>query len=112
MKNLMEYKGYFTKPEFDAEDMIIHGKILFISDAYIFHGESLSEYEKMFQESVEMYLEDCKELGKTPQKTFKGSLNVRLTPENHRLLALKAAEQGISINKLIDKTLTEFVHSA
>lgn len=38
-------------------------------------------------------------------QTFSGKLLVRVPPEQHRELAIEAAEQGISMNRLISKKL-------
>jgi len=49
--------------------------------------------------------------GETPPsplsgKSFSGKFVVRLPPEVHRDLAIKAAEQGISLNRLISSRLS------
>ncbi len=36
---------------------------------------------------------------------FSGKLVLRMTPEKHRLLALEAAEQGVSLNQYINSRL-------
>ncbi len=35
------------------------------------------------------------------EMSFSGTLSLRMTPEQHRRVALEAAEQGVSINKLL-----------
>ena len=39
-------------------------------------------------------------------KTFSGKFMVRIPPEEHRELAIKAAESGISINRLVSSLLS------
>jgi len=46
--NVMEYKGYKVSMEFDAEDKIIVGRVLDIDDIIVFHGESVTQFEKSF----------------------------------------------------------------
>ncbi len=51
-------------------------------------------------------LTEMEELGEpTPrplgETSFSGTLSLRMTPEQHRRVALEAAEQGVSINKLL-----------
>jgi predicted HicB family RNase H-like nuclease len=36
---------------------------------------------------------------------FKGKLSVRIPPEQHRALVLEAAEQGVSVNRLVSRKL-------
>jgi predicted HicB family RNase H-like nuclease len=38
-------------------------------------------------------------------KKFKGHLTVRIPPEKHRELAIRSAEEGVSINQLITSLL-------
>ena len=38
-------------------------------------------------------------------RQFKGNIAVRVPPERHRELAMEAAEQGVSLNRLISKKL-------
>ncbi len=39
-------------------------------------------------------------------KTYSGKFQVRLPPEQHRNLAIKAAEQGTSLNRYVSSKLT------
>jgi predicted HicB family RNase H-like nuclease len=54
---------------------------------------------------------DMRDNGETPPsplsgKNFSGKFIVRLPPEVHRDLAIKAAEEGISLNRLISSKLS------
>jgi len=40
------------------------------------------------------------------EKHFSGKFQVRIPPEQHRMLAIKAAEEGISLNRYISAKLT------
>ena len=102
MKNsMLEYKGYHASVEFDAEDMIFVGEVFGITDSLNFHGTSVDELEKMFKQCIDNYLEVCKQIGKEPDKEFKGSFNVRITPELHKRAALEAANQKITLNQYV-----------
>ncbi|WP_300344924.1 type II toxin-antitoxin system HicB family antitoxin [Nesterenkonia sp.] len=55
-------------------------------------------------------LVDMQESGETPpepiaERTFSGKFQVRIPPELHRQLALEAAEQNVSLNRLASKRL-------
>ena len=39
-------------------------------------------------------------------RNYSGKFQVRITPERHRMLAIEAAEQNISLNRLISDKLT------
>ena len=110
MSKMMEYNGYHAQIEYDADDEIFVGKVYGISDSLYFHGASVDELEKMFRQSIDNYLAMCLECGKTPEREYKGSFNVRISPELHREIAIQAAEDGITLNQYVlnalEKSLT------
>lgn len=109
MSDTMTYKGYIGSVSFSAEDEIFYGKIEAINDLIMFEGESVKELKRAFHEAVDDYIETCKQMGREPQKTFKGSFNVRIDPEIHRQSAIKAAITGISLNQFVQKALERAV---
>ena len=105
MSKMMEYNGYHAQIEYDAEDELFVGKVYGITDSLNFHGTSVAELEAMFHQSIDNYLAMCAEAGKVPDKEFKGSFNVRISPELHREISLHAAEEGITLNQYVLKAL-------
>ena len=62
------------------------------------------------QRFVRGCVEDMKENGETPpepiaNRTYSGKFLVRVPPETHRALALRAAEEGVSLNRLVSARL-------
>ena len=84
MGKMMEYKGYHASIEFDSDDNIFVGEVFGIADMLSFHGSSVPELKQMFEQSIDNYLELCATIGKEPEKEFKGTFNVRITPELHK----------------------------
>lgn len=111
MKNVLEYKGYTGSVEFSAEDKVFFGKLTGIRDVVTFEGETVKKLTKAFQDAVNDYLAMCLELGKEPDKEYKGSFNVRLKPKVHRLAAMKSAALKISLNQFIEKVVEREVLS-
>jgi predicted HicB family RNase H-like nuclease len=109
MENIIRYKDFIGTVQFSADDMVFHGKIEFITDLVTFEGASVEELVRAFEEAVEDYIELCEELDKTPQRSFKGTFNVRISPELHRRAALASIERGISLNKLVEESLEKCV---
>ena len=70
---MIEYKGYAGMAEYDEEAKIFHGQVINIRDVITFEGESLSDAEKAFRESVDDYLAWCREDGKEPDKPHSGA---------------------------------------
>lgn len=57
MSNVMEYKGYYAKIEFSAEDNTFVGRVLGINDILMFDGNTADELWNMFAETIEDYME-------------------------------------------------------
>lgn len=109
MGNMLMYKGYHAAIEFDQEDMLLVGEVFGIQDSLNFHGRSVEEIEAMFHQSIDNYLELCKELGKKPDKEFKGSFNVRIAPSLHRAAALAAKQRKITLNEFVETAIHDAV---
>ena len=101
----MEYKGYVGKVEYDEDAQVFSGVVINTRDIITFHGESVGELKKAFEDSVDDYLQWCEEDGVSPEKTYSGRLNLRLSPETHKKAAINAKKKGISLNKYIEKAI-------
>ncbi len=111
MNKLLEYNGYYASVDFSAEDEVFHGKLIGINDLVTFEGDSVMELKSAFHEAVEDYLETCKEINKSPDKTYKGSFNVRIPSELHRRAALYASMQKLSLNDFVRKAIDSTIGS-
>lgn len=109
--NVLEYKGYHTKVEFDSVDLVLRGKIEGINDLVDFECEDPKAVEKEFHEAVDDYLEFCKEVGKEPDKEYKGTFNVRISPELHKKLVNVAMKNGDSLNASVEKAIQGYISS-
>lgn len=110
MKNLGPYNGYIGSLEFDSNDKILHGKILFIRDIITYEAENAAEIENAFKEAVDEYLEDCKFLGVDPDKSLSGTFNVRISPDLHKEISQKSTLKGISLNQYVTQALEHYAH--
>ena len=70
--NILEYKGYHSKIEYDAESKVLRGKIEGVSDFIDFETDDIADVENQFHQAVDDYIEFCKEVGKKPEKEYKG----------------------------------------
>ncbi len=103
--NILTYKDYVGSVSFSAEDEVFYGKIERINDLVTFESENAHNLKKAFEEAVDGYLTYCAEKGVPPEKPFKGSFNVRVKPSLHKRAYMKALQEGISLNKYIEKAL-------
>lgn len=110
---MMEYKGYVGCVTFDDDANIFHGEIVDTHDIITFQGKSVEEIRQAFHDSIDEYLEWCKERNKTPDKPFSGKLVVRIPPALHRSIFLSAKQEGKSLNRWIEDYLaSSFSHSS
>lgn len=107
--SVLHYRGYTAKPEYSAEDKVFYGTLLGIDDVVDFMSDDAKQIEAEFHSAVDEYLDFCKEIGKEPQKAFSGQFNVRITPELHRRIYLAAREDGVSLNKEVEKAISAFL---
>ncbi|MEN8254669.1 MAG: type II toxin-antitoxin system HicB family antitoxin [Verrucomicrobiota bacterium] len=103
----MGYKGYLGSVECSFEDNCLFGQLLHVNDLVNFEADTPAALQEAFEQAVDDYLETCKELGKEPDKAFKGSFNVRVTPELHKAAVVIATQQEISLNEFVAQTLRE-----
>ena len=105
--NTLTYKDYIGSVNFSEKDNVFFGKVEGINALVNFEGESVSELRKAFQEAVDDYLELCKKSGQTPETAFKGSFNVRISPELHKKVFVYAMAHQSSMNRYIEETLAK-----
>lgn len=105
--NIMQYKSYAARVEFDAEDRIFVGHLAGIRDIVGFHGESVAELEAAFHEAVNDYIEACRKLGQKPERPASGKLLLRMPAENHAAAARAAELAGKSLNQWAADVLRE-----
>ena len=53
----------------------------------------------------DMLIQDEAIPGPISSKSYSGKLMLRITPDSHRMLAIQAAEHGVSLNRLISSKL-------
>lgn len=100
MKHL-NHKGYTGSIEYSVEDNLLYGKVYGLQGLISYEGKTGKELEKDFKEAVDQYLNECKAEGKTPEKPFKGSFNVRIPSTLHQRAAILAMEAKISLNAFV-----------
>ena len=105
MNNTMTYKGYTAVIGFSAEDECLVGHLAGINDIVGFHGESVEEVRKAFEEAVDFYLESCAKAGHEPNKPYSGKVTLRLPPDLHARLAVQADAHGKSLNSWLVSAL-------
>jgi predicted HicB family RNase H-like nuclease len=109
--SVMNYKSYAARIDYSEEDGVFVGHIAGIRDVVGFHGESVQELRAAFEEAVNDYLETCAKLGRDPQKPYSGKLSLRLEPELHATVAMKAELAHKSINQWVAEVISREAHA-
>ncbi|MCJ7499886.1 type II toxin-antitoxin system HicB family antitoxin [bacterium] len=102
---MFNYKGYVGRIDYDDEVGTFHGEVINTRDVITFQGKSVNELKKALRESVEDYLEFCRERGEEPDRPFSGKFVVRVPPEVHREAFLKAKSEGKSLNAWVREAI-------
>ena len=110
MNNILEYKGYRAEIKYYTESSSLHGIVIGIRDYVDFECDDLHKVEKEFHDAVDDYLDFCAEVGKEPEKEYRGQFNVRIDPSLHRELAYRAASEEKSINSIVEKAIAEYLN--
>jgi len=112
VKNTMTYRNYTGSVEFSEADGLFYGRVLGIRSLISYEGSTAKELVEDFHGAVDDYLESCQSEGITPEVAYKGSFNVRTTPDIHRRAAIYAMEHGESLNSFVTEALEEKLAAA
>ena len=110
MNDIIQFQNYYASVHYSADDEVFYGKILGINDLISFEGASVKELKTSFEDAVEDYLETCRTIGKTPEKTYKGTFNVRVSSTLHKEAATFAAVHNITLNEFVKRALSFTLH--
>ena len=111
MSNTIEYKGYIGSVEFSEEDGVFFGKVMGIRAMVSYEGEKAHDLVEDFHSAVDSYLETCAAEGIEPEKAYKGSFNVRISPELHKQAAITAAARQMSLNSFVESSIAQAVRA-
>ncbi len=109
MSDVAEYvRLYSYLVEYSPEDEVYVAQCLELG--IMAHGDTQEEAIKEIKEATRVHLLMLSEDGdQIPEplslREFSGKLNLRMTPEKHRQIALKAKAQGVSLNHYINSRL-------
>jgi len=106
---MLIYKGYIGHVEFDDEADIFHGEVINTRDVITFKGRTVAELKKAFHDSINDYLDFCKERNEEPEKPFSGKFNLRIDPELHRQVYITARQHKVSLNQWIAEAIRHHI---
>jgi predicted HicB family RNase H-like nuclease len=107
MTDKLVYKDFIGSISFSADDATFYGKVEGVNDLVIFEGDTVKKLQSAFKEAVNDYISLCASKNKLPYKSFKGSFNVRISPELHAKAFKKAMIEGKSLNEFIEAAIAK-----
>ena len=105
MNNTMIYKGYIGSVEFSEEDCLFYGSLQGIKSLVDYDGATAKELIEDFHNAVDNYLEVCTAEGVEPERPYKGSFNIRISPDLHKKAAIYAINHNVSLNSVVEQAL-------
>ena len=76
---------------------------------YPYEGTTAQELVADFHEAVDDYLALCREEGTEPETAYKGSFNVRISPELHKQAVIYAQGSQKSLNSFVEEAIAAYV---
>ena len=109
MKDMMAYGDFTGSVHYSDEDRLFYGRVEFIRSLISYEGTDVDSLRQAFEESVDDYLAQCEQEGKTPEQPFKGTFNIRTGSDLHRRAVMQAKEQGLNLNRLVTEALEKYL---
>lgn len=107
---MMEYQGYVGRiTSVDEEQGTFHGEVAGIADVVTFEGATAAELAQAFRESVDDYLDYCRERQEAANRPDAATLEVRLPDELQRRATAAARQAGQSLDVYIAAAIEEFL---
>jgi len=101
----LAFKGYTGSIVVSMEDACLHGRMLFIDDLVTYEGNSVPGLQAAFEAAVDRYLAHCERVGKSANKPFSGTFNVRIGSELHGQAARAASRKSIKLNEFVKQAM-------
>jgi predicted HicB family RNase H-like nuclease len=105
MIDALIYQDYTAVIRYSSVDEVFFGKVTGLNDLITFEGSSVTELKEAFKEAIEDYLDTCKSIGKSPDKTYKGVFNVRVSSGLHKKAATVALQHKMTLNDFVKTAL-------
>jgi predicted HicB family RNase H-like nuclease len=107
---LLNYKGFEGSAELDMSSLVCRGKLLFIDDLVTYKAGAPADLRREFESAVDDYIKTCQELGREPQRPFRGQFNVRVPAAMHRSAVLRALTDDVHLNEVVVRALEVYLN--
>jgi predicted HicB family RNase H-like nuclease len=104
---IMHYGNYEAQVDYDEDAELFHGEITNLRDVVTFQGRSVAELKQAIADSVEDYLDFCRERGEAPEEPWTGELQLSIAPRLHQAIASAAKRSGVTLERWVARTLEQ-----
>ncbi len=109
MMNMMEINGYRAVIQYDPEIELFRGEFIGLNGGADFYAKDIDGLRQEGEISLHVFLEMCLEDGVEPRKAYSGKFNLRVPPQLHEELVVRASSTGESLNQWITNSLAQVV---
>ncbi|MBK1692531.1 toxin-antitoxin system HicB family antitoxin [Ectothiorhodospira mobilis] len=101
MNNIMIIDGYRAVIQYDPDIEMFRGEFTGLNGGADFYADSVAELREEGRASLRVFLDECRERGIEPTKSYSGKFLVRLPAELHEHAADAAMARGQSLNQFV-----------
>jgi len=109
MINTMEIKGYRALVQYDPEIEMFRGEFIGLNGGADFYATDIDGLRREGEISLQVFLDMCREDGVEPHKEYSGKFNLRVSPQLHAEMAVRAAAGGQSLNQWVVDILDQSI---
>lgn len=103
--SLMTIDEFHARIDYYEDTDLFRGEILSLTGGADFYGSSPEELRREFRKSLDVFLEVCREKRIEPRRQYSGKFNLRISPQLHEQLALRAQTSHQSLNAFAQEAL-------
>lgn len=105
MMNIIEINGFRAVVRYDPEINMLRGEFIGVNGGADFYAKDIDGLRREGEISLKVFLDMCREDGVEPRKEYSGKFNLRVSPQLHAAIAIKAAADGKSLNQWVADAL-------
>ena len=109
MQNIMMINEHKAIIQYDPELGLFRGEFVGLNGGADFYGDSITALQNEGEQSLQTFLEVCKENGIEPYKSFSGKFMTRIPSELHEQVSTIATSHGMSLNQWVADTLANAI---
>lgn len=111
MMNILEINGYRAVVQYDPDIDMFRGEYIGLNGGADFYAKDIDGLRKEGEISLRVFLDMCQEDGVEPRKEYSGRFNLRVSPQLHAEVAMRAMADGKSLNQWVADILDESLHA-